>query len=164
MSDIMGTIVFWIAFALISSWILRRFYFSKDKNLSRRLRVVAGILHVLVFTLLFFPWIPGPHGGLTGWGVILQGDMVMTFLAGLLAFSFVTLFVPKKLILAKAGILVHVATILLLFGFMIYTFPGTVTLALRDTAPIFATLILLINNVVLLLLWHELDKRSSHHI
>lgn len=156
----METVFFWTAFALISGWVLRKFYFSKNKKTLTQLRVTAGILLIAVFVLLFFPWIPGAHGGSSGWGVVLQGDVAMTVLAVLLIFTFVTLFISKKPTLPKAGVISHAIATVVLFGFMIYTFPGTISLALRDTAPIFAVLILLINNVVLLLLWHEFDKRA----
>lgn len=129
-----------------------------------KLRVVAGILQTAVFVLLFFPWIPGAHGGLSGWGVVLQGDATMTILAILLLFTFITLFVSGKSKLSKMGVISHAIATVVFFGFMMYTFPNTITMEFRDTAPIFAALILLINNVVLLLLWHELDKKTHKNI
>lgn len=164
MSQIMETIIFWTAFAFISGWVLRKFYFSKDRKTLTQLRVTAGILHIAVFVLLFFPWIPGAHGGLSGWAVVLQGDVTMTILAILLIFTFITLFVSGKTLLPKMGVISHAIATVVFFGFMIYTFPNTISLTLRDTAPIFAVLILLINNVVLLLLWHELDKKKHKNI
>jgi hypothetical protein len=71
-----------------------------------------------------------------------------------------TLFISRKPLLSKIGILAHFVATIFLFGLMIYIFPDTVTLKFRDTAPIFAALILLLNNIVLLLFWHQLQKIS----
>jgi hypothetical protein len=152
---------FWFAFALVSGWVLRHVYFSKDKTLSRKLRITAGIIFVVISVLLFFPWLPGAHGGSSGWGVVLQGDVAMTLLAALLLLSFVTLLFPKKPVLTKAGVLSNVIATIVLFGFMIYTIPETITLTSRDVAPIIVALFLLVNNLVLFLLWNELDKSKK---
>lgn len=161
MLDLWPTAFFWIAFGIISSLVLRYFYFSKNTTLARRLRLTAGILLIGVFVLLFFPWLPEAHGGPTGWGIILQGDAPMVILAGLLIFTLAALFISHKPLLSKIGILTNITASIFLFGLMIYTFPNTVSLEFRDTAPIFAILILLINNVVLLLLWHQLQKNKK---
>lgn len=157
MQNFWPTAFFWIAFGVISSLVLRCFYFSKSATLARKLRLIARICIIGVFILLLFPWIPESHGGPTGWGIVLQGDMPMVVLAGLLLFTMVTLFIPRKLFLSKMGMMAHFAATIFLFGLMIYTFPGTITLKFRDSAPIFAVMIMLTNNVVLLLLWHQLQ-------
>ena len=161
MNDGVTTAFFWFAFALVSGWVLRHVYFSKDKTLSRKLRITAGLIFIAIFVLLFFPWLPGAHGGDSGWGVVLQGDVAMTLIAGLLWFSFISLFFPKRPILAKVGVLSNVAAIIVLFGYMIDTVPNTITLTARDVAPIIVALLLLVNNLVLLLLWNELDKSKK---
>lgn len=161
MQDVWSKIFFWIAFSVVCSLILRYFYFSKSQTLTRKLRVSAGVLIFVVFGLLFFPWLPEAHGGPTGWGSILQGDVPMSVLAGLLVFTLITLFISHRPLLAKIGVVAHVVATIFLFGLMIYTFPNTVSLELRDTAPIFAVLVLLANNVVLLLLWNQLQKNKK---
>ena len=161
MNTLLETFFFWIAFSIISSLVLRYFYFSKNVKLARKLRAVAGVLIAMVFVLLFFPWFPEARGGPTGWGVILQGDVPMVVLAGLLFFTLATLFTPRWPVLSKIGILTHIVATLFLFGLMIYTFPNTITLKFRDTAPIFAIMILLTNNLILLLLWHQLQKNKK---
>lgn len=160
MQSFWPTVFFWITFSIISSLIFRHLYFSKNAILLRKLRVVAATLIVGVFILLFFPWLPEAHGGPSGWGVILQGDVPMVILAGLLIFTLITLFIPHKLILIKTGVLAHIAATIFLFAIMINAFPGTVSLEFRDTAPIFAAMILLANNIVLLLVWNQLQKNK----
>lgn len=159
MPDFWPKAFFWISFGIISSLVLRYFYFSKNVNLSRRLRLTAGLLIIAVLILLFFPWLPEAPGGPTGRGVILGGGVPMIILAGLLGFTLAALFIPGRPLLSKVGALAHLAAIILLFGIMAGAYPGTVSLKFRDSAPIFAFLILLVNNVVLLLLWHQLPKQ-----
>ena len=160
MQNFWPTVFFWVSFSIISSLIFRHLYFSKNAILLRKLRIAAAALIVGVFILLFFPWLPEAHGGPSGWGIILQGDAPMVILAGLLSFTLITLFIPHKPLLFKIGILAHFAATLFLFAIMINAFPGTVSLEFRDTAPIFAALILLANNVVLLLVWNQLQKNK----
>lgn len=157
MPDFWSKVFFWLSFGLISSLVLRYFYFSKNATLLRRLRLAAAVFIIAVFALLFFPWLPEGRGGPTGWGAIFQGNAPMVILAGLLGFTLVTLFMPGRPLLSKIGVIAHLAAIIFLFGLMIYTYPVTVSLKFRDTAPIFAFLIMLINNVVLLALWHQLQ-------
>jgi hypothetical protein len=161
MNEVISTVIFWSLFVFISGWVLRHIYFSKDETLSRKLRITSGIIFIVVSVLLFFPWLPGAHGGSSGWGVALQGDTAMTLLAALLWFFFVTLFFPKKPTLIKAGVISNFAALVILFGFMISTTPETITLTSRDVAPIIVVLLLLINNLVLFLLWNELDKSKK---
>jgi len=162
MPDFWPKVFFWISFSIISSLVLRYFYFSKNVNLLRRLRLAAGVLIIVVFVLLFFPWLPETRGGSTGWGAILQGDLPMVILAGLLGFTLITLFISGRPLLSKVGVLAHLAAIIFLFGIMVYAYPGTVSLKFRDTAPIFAFLILIANNLVLLLLWHQLPHQAKN--
>lgn len=159
MPDFWPKILFWMSFSLISSLVLRYFYFSKNVDMPRRLRLTAGLLIIAVFMLLFFSWLPEGRGSLTGWGVILRGDAPMVTLAGLLGFTMAILFISGRPLLLKIGVIAHLVAVIFLFGLMIYAYPGTVSLKFRDTAPIFAILIMLINNVVLLLLWHQLPKQ-----
>ena len=157
MQNFWSTTFFWIAFGTISSLVLRYFYFSKNATLLRRLRFTAGLLETVVLVLLLFPWFPGAHG-YSGWGLVLQGnDAGMTILTILLVFTTASLLF-KKQSLFKAGAISHFIATPLMFGLMIKMMPGTVKLTMGDTAPIFAVFILLINNVVLLLLWNQLQK------
>ncbi len=111
---------------------------------------------------MFFPWLPEAHGGPAGWGVVLQSDAPMVLLAALLGLALASLFSSyRRPLLYKLGFVAHFTASVFLFGLMIYTFPRTVTLEFRDTAPIFAVLILFINNVVLLLLWNQLQKQTA---
>jgi hypothetical protein len=88
MDKTLETTIFWLGLAIISGWVLKKFYFSKNAALLWQLRVAAVIFIFGVFILLFFPWLPEAYGGPTGWGIILQGDTPMVILAGLLFFYF----------------------------------------------------------------------------
>lgn len=71
------------------------------------------------------------------------------------------LFFTKNPKLLKTGAVSHITATVLIFAVMIRALPETVQLGLRDIAPIIAALLMLINIVVVLLLWHQLQKRNG---
>lgn len=91
----------------------------------------------------------------------MQGDLPMIILVTLLGFALITLLISRRPFMTKIGMLAHFFATIFLFGMMIYTFPEAISLKFRDTAPILAALILLVNNVVLLLLWNQLQKQTK---
>lgn len=158
----MDIALFWILFLGVSAWVLKVFYFSHDKGTVTYLRVAAIGIETAVWGLLFFPWLPESRGSTSGWGLIIQeNDAGMTILASLLSVTLVSLFSLRKRIFFNVGVIAHITATAVLFGVMITLFPVTVTLRLRDTAPIVAALLLVINNAVLLLLWHQLQKETQ---
>ncbi len=139
--------IFWLAFAVISGWVLRRFYFATDADLVDRLRIVALIIGAAVLALL-------------GWQLTWQSN------GGIVAPLFLTVistatFCTKNFKLLKIGSLANVVATVLLFAVMIQLMPGTVRLEFGDTLPIIAALLMLVNIVVGLLLWHQLQERDK---
>ncbi|MDO8474055.1 MAG: hypothetical protein Q7S62_00670 [bacterium] len=160
MSETWKTAIFWFVFITVSSWLLRRFYFSKGAVPLERLRLAAFIIELVTIGLFFFPWLPKLHGGFSGWQMIVQGNVGVVTLFFLLLGS-IALFLTKNLKLLKLGAALHITATVLIFVVMIQALSGTIQLAFRDIAPIIAALFMLINTVVVLLLWHILQKRDK---
>lgn len=160
MVEVLGTALFWFAFVVISGWVLRRCYFQNDKALSGRLRIFALIIEAAVIGLFFFPWLPKTLGGNSGWQIILQGNADMILMSLLILLSFAS-FCTDNSRLLKIGAVSHIVASLLIFEVMIRLMPGTVQLVLRDTAPIIAIFLMVINTLAVLLLWHQLQKRDK---
>lgn len=161
MNQVMQTALFWIALALISGWVLRRFYFSNDARLVKQLRVTAFVINLIVVYLFSFPWVPPQVRGLdTGSGLILMGNfsLALLFLVLLISGMFFLLGFSKLL---KAGAVLEIFATIFIFKIMMDLVPGTAPLLLRTSAPIFAAFLLLINSVVVLLMWHQLQKQQK---
>lgn len=160
MSEVWKTAIFWFAFSLISSWVLRRYYFTKDRVLRERLRVTAFIIEATTVGLFFFPWLPEAQGGFSGWQMIVRGNVGTITLFCLVSVSMI-LFFTKNPKLLKTGAVLHITAAVLIFAVMMQALPGTVQLGLRDIAPIIAALLLLVNTLIVLLLWHQLQRRDT---
>ena len=151
----METAFFWIAFPLISFWVLKTFYFPRDPLKLNNLRKTAFWIDYIVLVLFFFPWLPQVQGRTTGWELIQQGNIVVLLLGVLISGSMLTFFTKNKALL-KAGSIAHIASSILFIAVMISFMPGTVVLDLGSMAAIIASLLLLSGNVVVLLLWQQL--------
>ena len=152
----METVFFWIAFPLISFWALKTFYFSRDPLKLNNLRKTAFWIDYIVLVLFFLPWLPQAQGRTTGWELIRQGNTAVLALGVLIAGSMLTFFTKNKVLL-RAGSIAHIASSILFIAVMIHLMPGTVVLDLGSIAAIIASLLLLSGNVVVLLLWQQLD-------
>ncbi|OGG07426.1 hypothetical protein A2872_02385 [Candidatus Gottesmanbacteria bacterium RIFCSPHIGHO2_01_FULL_42_12] len=155
----METVLFWIAWGIISSLVLKTFYFSYSKDKLQRLRLTAFGINFSVLVLFFLPWISEPQGVLTGLGLILESNPFVTLLGGLIVISALS-FLSKDKTLLKAGAVSHLSASVLFILTMMRLMPGTVTLTLELIAPIVATMILLVGNVVVLLLWQQLQLKK----
>lgn len=154
MSEVVQTALFWIALALISGWVLRRFYFSNDARLVKQLRLTALVINSIVIFLFCFGWVSSQAKGLyTGWDLILRENFSLALLFFSLVISCV-LFIIGRPKLIKIGAILEIISTIFLFKIMTDLIPGTAPLLLRTSAPIFAAFLLLINSVVVLLLWH----------
>ena len=151
---------FWIAWGVISFWVLKTFYFSYDKNKFNNLRKTAFGINLSVLILFFLPWIPQLQGGLTGWELILQGNTLVILLGILIVFSTLAFFAKDKMFL-KAGSISHITASILLILIMINLVPGTFTLTFQSIAPILASMLLLAGDVVVLLLWQQLQLKGE---
>jgi len=87
--------------------------------------------------------------------------MGMVFLATLLVVALVAFLGFQRSMFLKAGAVAHSIATVTLFVVMTQIMPGTVALTFRDIAPIIAALLSLTNTVVVLLLWHQLQKRDK---
>lgn len=156
----METAFFWIAWGLISFWALKTFYFSYDKEKLNKLRKTAFGIDFSVLILFFLPWLPPIQGGTTGWALIQQGNVLVITIGILVAVSTLA-FLTKDRTLLKAGAVLHTTASVLFIFTMINLMPGTFTLTLQSIAPVIASLLLLIGNVVVLLLWQQLDLKNK---
>lgn len=156
----METAFFWIAWGLISFWALKTFYFTYDKDKLQKLRLTALGIDLSVLVLFFLPWSPEQLGKFTGWELIKQGSVFVILLGVLIAGSF-TIFLANNKNFLKTGAVFHLAASVLFILTMVYLMPGTYTLTSKIIAPIVASFLLLIGNVVVLLLWQQLQIESK---
>ena len=161
MSEAWEIAIFWFAFAILSGWILRRFYFSKNAALIEYFRYIAFIIETITIGLFFFPWVPKARGGFSGWNLALHGNAGVTALLLLLIIS-AGLFLSRNLKFIIVGVASHIAANVLIFAVMIQILPETVQLGFHDVAPIIMALLLLTNTVVALLLWNQLQKQERY--
>lgn len=160
MRQVIQTVLFWITLVLISGWVLRRFYFSNDAKFVKHLRLTAFIINLIVIFLFFFDWVPPQQKGLyTGWGLILMGNFSLALLF-LLLFISGLLFITGRTKLIKIGAALEIISTIFLFKIMTDLIPGAAPILLQTSAPIFVAFLLLINSVVVLLLWHQLQKQN----
>lgn len=156
----METVFFWITWGLISFWVIKTFYLSYDKNKLNNLRKTAFGVNLSVLILFFLPWPPQLQGGLTGWELILQGNMLVILLGILIVFSTLAFLAKDKMFL-KAGSISHITASVLLILIMINVMPGTFLLTFQSIAPILASMLLLAGDVVVLLLWQQLQLKRK---
>lgn len=156
-----SSIFFWIAWFLVSAWVLREFYFSPSKEKLNKLRKAAFGVDLLVLILFFLPWLPLSNGGFSGWQLVLQGNLLVIILFVLIVFSTAG-FVTKNSLLLKVTATSNIISSVLFIAVMIRLLPGTITLTFYSMAPIIASLLLLVGNVVVLLLWQQLPPKKVY--
>ena len=152
----METAFFWIIWGLISLWVLKTFYFSYDQVKLHQLRQTAFGLNLAVLTLTFLPWLPPTLGGDSGLGLALRGNILAGLFFGLLIISLL-LFLTKVSSNLKIAALATMINSFVLFTLMIQLQPRTFALSFYDMAPIVTVLCLLANDVIVLLLWQQLQ-------
>lgn len=156
----METVLFWIAWGLISYWALKTFYYSFSKEKIKRLRKAALGINLSVFVLIFLPWLPTSlAGGTSGLTLALQGDVLSVLFIMLLVTSTI-LFATKDSLLLKFASAANVTNTFLLFVIMHKFRPATFTLSFYDIAPIVAILFLLVGDAIGLLLWRQLQQKE----
>lgn len=151
---------FWTAWAIISFWVLKNFYFSYDKEKLAKLRQTGFGIDLSVIILFFLPWLPLSQGGFSGLALIFRGNLFVIALFILIAAS-ALLFLTKDSKFLKVGAILHIIASILFIIAMISLMPKTLTLTLNSVAPIIASLLLLIGNVVVLLLWQQLQLKKK---
>lgn len=154
----METALFWIAWGVISFWALKTFYYSFSKEKIERLRKAALGLNLAVSILALLPWLPPALGGKSGLTLASQGNILAALFLILLITS-VLLFltkVPSNLKIAAGAM---IANTFVLFILMYQLRPGTFTLTPFDIAPIIAIMFLLVGDLVVLLLWQQLQLK-----
>ena len=159
----METAFFWFAWGLISFWALKTFYYSFSKEKLNRLRKAALGINLAVFILAFLPWLPaspagGPPslGGTNGLTLALQGNVLAVLFLIFLIISIV-LFLTKTPSNLKLAALATITNTFILFILMYQLRPGTFVLTLYDIAPIIAVMFLLVGDLVVMLLWQQLQ-------
>lgn len=151
---------FWIVWGIISFWALKTFYFSYNKDKLQKLRLTASGIDLSVLILFFLPWLPPSQGKTTGWELIQEGNVTVVLLGILVIFSSFV-FLTKDTTLLKAGSVIHIVLSILFVIVMIYLMPGIIIFLLDSIAPIIASLLLLAGNVVVLLLWQQLQLKGK---
>lgn len=158
----METVVFWIAWGIISFWALKTFYFSFSKEKLERLKKAAFGINLSVLILTFLPWLPEKSGFILAFeGNVLAVLFFIFLVISIMLFSTASDATPnnKSQSLFKIASVATIANTLILFILMMQVRPKTFTLSLFDIAPIIAVLFLLVNNVMVLLLWQQLQLK-----
>lgn len=151
-----NSVFFWIAWGIVSSWVLRTYYFTSDKKKIQKLKKVAFGIDLSVLLLFFLPWLPPALGSKSGWELIFGGNILVALLGLLILFS-TCAFLSNKRFLLKSAVAFHLSASVLFIVTMITLMPGTWTLTLSSIAPILASLLLLCGNIFALLIWHHND-------
>lgn len=144
----MNTIFFWIAWGVISFWALKTYYFSYDKDKLRKLRLTVLGIDCSVLLLFFLPW---PT----------ERDNVFIALLFISIAASTLLFLTNNRMLLKVGSGLHMVTSVMFIITMMHLMPQTVTLSFQSIAPIIASLLLLVGNIVALLLWQQIQLKNS---
>lgn len=156
----METGLFWILWGFISFWALKTFYYSFSKEKLDRLRKAVLGINLAVLILTFLPWLPPALSEKSGFALALEGN-VLTLLFIILLLTSIVLFLTKEPSLLKFASGATVTNTFVLFILMMQLRPGTFVLTLYDIAPIVAAMMLLVSNVVVLLLWQQLQLKEK---
>lgn len=161
----MGIVLFWVVWGLISFWVLKTFYYSFSKDKLDRLRKSALFINFSVLILAFFPWLsasleagPSTLGGKSAIVLAREGNSLAVIFIILIMVP-IFIFHLKKEKLYTVGASAVIINTFTLFVLMYQLRPGTYTLSLLDLAPIVAFMSLLVGNVVVLLLWQQLQMK-----
>ena len=170
----METVFFWVAWGIISFWAIKTFYFSYNKEKVKRLRLAALGINLSVLILFFLPWLPGSKeipqlvASRTGWQLFTEGhtDIALFFillLGSIILFSTASNAASnnKNRSMLKTASVFNIINSIFIFVIMARLMPGTFKLTLNDIAPIVAALMLLTGNVVVLLLWQQLQLKEK---
>ena len=155
----METTFFWITWGVVSYWALKTFYFSFSKDKLERLRKSTLGIHLSFLVLLFLPWLPPVFGGKSGFMLAWEGNILAVLFIILIIVPLV-LFHIKDMSKYKIASGVTIANTFVLFALMYQIRPDTFILSLYDIAPIFAFSMLLVDDVIVLLLWQQLDLKN----
>lgn len=156
----MESAIFWIVWGIISFWALKTFYYSFSKAKLDGLRKAAFGISLAVLILTFLPWLPLTFGGKTGLSFAFEGNFLAVLFIIFLIIS-ILLFLTKTPSNLKIASITTFANTFVLFILMMQLRPGTFTLTLFDIAPIIAFMFLLVGNVVVLLLWQQLQMKQK---
>lgn len=155
----METALFWVVWGLISFLALKTFYYSFSKDKLDRLRTSALFINLSVFILAFLPWLPSALGAKSAIVIAREGNgLAIIFI--ILIIVPILIFYLKKEKLYTVGASAVIANTFTLFALMYQLRPGTFTLSLFDLVPIVAFMSLLVGNVVVLLLWQQLQLKQ----
>lgn len=154
------TAFFWLAWGLVSFWVLKTFYFSYNKEKLQKLRLTALGINLSVLLLSFLPWLPPELGSKSGFTLALQGNILAVLFFILLIGSLI-LFFTKDISLLKIAASATIANTFVLFILMYRLRPGTFILTAYDIAPIIAFLFFLVLDLIVLLLWQQLQLKSK---
>jgi len=154
----METAVFWVAWGIISYWALKTFYFSFSKEKLDRLRKSALGINLSVLILALLPWLPPSLGEKSGLMLAWEGNVLAVLFIFLIIVP-VILFLTKTPSNYKIASGATIANTFVLFALMYQLRPDTFILSLFDIAPIIAFMILLVGDVVVMLLWQQLDLK-----
>lgn len=143
MSSFWEIVFFWTIFGILVALILPKYYFGTGKKKIKQLRYSSIVLQLAALPLLLF-----------------SGKLVLVFYGLVLAVSIAFVAFGKPAF-NKIGAVFSLAGSVLLIIILALIFPGTKRLTAADLPLIGAAIFMLANNVAVLLLWHQLQKRKQ---
>lgn len=155
----MESIIFWVAWGLISFWSLKTFCYSFSRKKLEGLRKSALGINIAVLFLTFLPWLPLGLGGKSGFALAFEGN-ILAVLFFIFLIASVILFLTKAQSNLKIASILEIINTFILFALMVRIRPDTFTLLLFDIAPIIAFMFLLVCDIAVLLLWQQLQLKS----
>lgn len=154
----METFFFWILWFLVSFVILKKFYIQYKAAYVLALRRAAIGIDILALFLFFFPWIPGAE--ITGWNIAADKNLWVAIVLVFLAGSIFLLLASRPIFLKIGAIFQSTAGVLFIIA-MTQVFPGTIKISLKHVAPVIIALLLLINIVIVLVLWQQIQIQEK---
>lgn len=155
----METALFWLAWGIVSFWVLKTFYFSYHQDKLQKLRKTALGINLSVLVLSFLPWLPPELGSKSGFTLAMGGNLLAVLFIFLIIVA-VVLFLTKTPSNHKMAAVATIFNTFALFILMYQLRPGTFILTAYDIAPIIAFLFFLIGDLVVLLLWQQLQLKT----
>lgn len=149
---------------VISRWLFPKFYFSADAGSLSLLKRIASFIELAVLASFFFTWVPAYLGGETGWALIKGGRWGVTAVFALVIVSLALIAFSNRPVLLKTGAAAHITASILILVALVRLFPETIRMSFGESAPIFAVLLLLAGNVIVLFMWHQLQILAGEKI
>ena len=160
---IIETLIFWVLFGALTSWVLGNFYFNYREKATRNLRRIGVGVNAFVLLLLFTAWLTPEKGGFSGFDLLRAGRIDMAFYVIALLVATLTVILTHHTLVLKIGAAFQSAASILIFAVMIRVNNTFTTSSLLDPQmiPIYCAMLLVVNNLVIFMYVHQLQLKEK---